>query len=117
MTIRTAEDLEDVMVRALCWQDADAFEAIEDGLRAAQSCADAGILTRDKGLVIRLANGAEFQLTIVRSERPDTPGYECPDCSQEFAGEGEFVDHMTDEHGWAREDAVHEIETFVKRGR
>jgi hypothetical protein len=109
MTIRTAEELEDVMVRALCWQDLDAFEAIEDGLRAAQSFADAGILTRDKGLVIRMANGAEFQLTIVRSERPDEPGYECVECGRGFGDELVYIDHLVDDHGWDEEDAMEEI--------
>ncbi len=28
-----------------------------------------GLLTRDRGLVVRLANGQEFQLTIVESTR------------------------------------------------
>lgn len=28
---------------------------------------EAGVLTRDRGLVVRLANGSEFQLTIIRS--------------------------------------------------
>ena len=32
-----------------------------------RSFADAGILTRNAGLVVRLANGAEFQVTIVQS--------------------------------------------------
>lgn len=27
----------------------------------------AGVLTRDRGLVVRLADGGEFQLTIIRS--------------------------------------------------
>ncbi len=32
---------------------------------------DAGLLTMNKGLVVRFINGAEFQLTIVQSERGD----------------------------------------------
>jgi len=31
---------------------------------------DAGVLTMDCGLVVRLPNGQEFQLTIVESTRP-----------------------------------------------
>jgi hypothetical protein len=38
-----------------------------DSLRSAYAYEDAGILTRDKGLVLTFANGAEFQLTIVQS--------------------------------------------------
>jgi hypothetical protein len=30
---------------------------------------DAGLLTRNKGLVIRLEDGSEFQVTIVQSQR------------------------------------------------
>ena len=111
-TIRTDADLEDALVRALNWQDNDAWEAIEEGTRSAQAYSDAGILTRDKGLVLRMASGAEFQITIVRSERPDEPGYSCPDCGWETENEGDFVDHM-EEHGWDRQDAVSEMEHFT----
>lgn len=38
-------------------------------LRRVESFQEAGVLTRDAGLVIRLLNGTEFQLTIVRSTR------------------------------------------------
>jgi len=45
---RTAEDL--------CWEN----------LRV-QTYAEDGVMTRDKGLVISLPDGAEYQLTIIRS--------------------------------------------------
>lgn len=32
-----------------------------------RSYEDAGVLTTDRGLVVRLSNGQEFQITIVRS--------------------------------------------------
>jgi len=31
---------------------------------------DAGVLTYDRGLVVRMVDGSEFQLTIVRSREP-----------------------------------------------
>ena len=45
---RTAEDL--------CWEN----------LRV-QTFAEDGVMTRDKGLVISLPNGREYQLTVIRS--------------------------------------------------
>lgn len=47
----------------------DLAEQVE-GLEAIQTVAtyaDVGMMTRDNGLVIRTADGREFQLTIVRS--------------------------------------------------
>lgn len=53
------------------WTDAaDAGAALAEifaGGRA-DSFADAGVLTRNAGVVVRLANGAEFQITIVQSQ-------------------------------------------------
>jgi hypothetical protein len=34
---------------------------------------DAGVMTLDRGVVIRLSDGSEFQLGIVASRRPDSP--------------------------------------------
>lgn len=42
--------------------DADLFQDA-----AIRSYAEAGVLTRDDGLVVRLADGAEYQITIVKS--------------------------------------------------
>ena len=38
-----------------------------EGLADAMTFRDAGVLTGDAGVVIRLADGAEFQITIVQS--------------------------------------------------
>lgn len=49
----------------------DAMENHEElprGTRARLYC-ETGILTRDEGLVLRLPNGAEFQITVVQSKR------------------------------------------------
>ena len=61
----------------------DMVQAIEDALRAADERAqddgdpaairslltfyDAGLLTSNSGLVVRLADGSEYQVTVVRS--------------------------------------------------
>jgi hypothetical protein len=67
--IKTAEDME----RALLW----VFEtgSTEDGsgldsVTRSESFESALLMTTDRGLVIRMANGAEFQLTIVRTKAP-----------------------------------------------
>ncbi len=38
-----------------------------DGIREVVTFKDAGVLTRNEGLVVTLDDGTEFQLTIVRS--------------------------------------------------
>ena len=38
-----------------------------DAIRSVESFGEAGVLTRDAGLVVRMADGVEFQITIVRS--------------------------------------------------
>ena len=45
----------------------DAVQGSEDSGLRTTSFAEAGLLTADEGLVLRLPGGAEFQLTIVRS--------------------------------------------------
>ena len=69
-TIRTAADLERVLAAALGRQDPTAWDAIEEQVRGVRGFRDAGLLTRDRGLVLRLANGSEYQVTIVRSAPP-----------------------------------------------
>ncbi len=44
-----------------------------EGIRQLATYDDVGLLTRDKGLVIEAADGAEFQVTIVES-RPAATG-------------------------------------------
>jgi hypothetical protein len=36
-----------------------------------ESFARAGFLTRDKGFVVKLANGYKFEVTVVKSDGPD----------------------------------------------
>ena len=65
-------DFEEVLqdgLRELIAQDGDyrtADDMCWENLRV-QTYAEAGVLTRDKGLVISLPNGREYQLTIIRS--------------------------------------------------
>ena len=40
-----------------------------DGIRSVATFDDAGVLTMNKGLVVTMDDGAEFQLTIVQSRR------------------------------------------------
>lgn len=47
----------------------DPDEELLARIRSVPTFEDAGLLTRDRGLVLRMSNGAEFQLTIVQSKR------------------------------------------------
>lgn len=40
-----------------------------DRLESVETFEDRGVLTRDHGVVIRMGDGAEFQITIVQSRR------------------------------------------------
>jgi hypothetical protein len=67
----TEQDMQDVLKEAITNASYDALDEgtfIEE-LRNAKirSFEDRGVLTSNKGLVIQLATGEEFQLTIVRS--------------------------------------------------
>ena len=42
-------------------------ESFEDGVDRAVPYDEAGVLTRNAGLVLRMDDGAEFQVTVVRS--------------------------------------------------
>lgn len=85
-TIRNAGGFQDHLVAILenCANDPDldAYEEFE-GARI-NSFENTGLLTRDKGVLVRLNNGAEFQVTIICSQRPteknDDDGDVCPSC-------------------------------------
>ncbi len=60
MEIDTAKEF------ALCMSDiVDQF--LEDELKDVQSFEEAGVLTSDAGFVVRLKDGSEFQVTVVKS--------------------------------------------------
>jgi hypothetical protein len=61
-TIQDAEAMREFIAEAL-WSEAE-----ESGTDlTTHTYAEGGVLTTDEGLVIRLADGTEFQVTVVRS--------------------------------------------------
>jgi hypothetical protein len=65
---------------------------------------ETGLMTRDAGLVVTLANGSEFQVTVVLSKRADT-GVDCIECGMWFADKAGCSAHLVAEHGWDPDDA------------
>jgi hypothetical protein len=57
----TAEEFEGALVEVL-QDDADRW-----GVLDLRTFADAGVLTQNAGLVVRLDDGSEFQVTVVKS--------------------------------------------------
>jgi hypothetical protein len=104
------------LVEALVALVADAADDMDDGLYRArvETFADAGVLTRDEGLVIWLRNGAEFQATVVRSERSHEPAAECSECGFASADPDGFVAHLIG-HGWEVDDATVEWDRALDR--
>ena len=51
--------------------DQSIVEYFEDVLNSIDSFEDEGVLTRDKGFVIRMVDGSQFQITIVKSKEED----------------------------------------------
>jgi len=41
-----------------------------DGVRSARPFEELGVLTRNAGLVVRMDDGSEYQITVVRSRGP-----------------------------------------------
>ncbi len=68
----TEKKFEEVLQRILGDAEPEAFGVEEDDanyLRDVVTYDEAGVLTRNKGLVVRLETGDEFQITIVQSAR------------------------------------------------
>ena len=69
ITIETEDDMAQAIEDAL--RAADERAQDEDGdeetIRSIVTFADAGVLTSNSGLVVRLADGSEYQITVVRS--------------------------------------------------
>ena len=57
----------------------DTFEQTE-GVNWVSTFDERGLLTRDNGIVLRLENGAEFQITLVKSKSADLEP--CEDCGK-----------------------------------
>ena len=72
--------------------DADVEEAratLEDRVKSVRTYEEVGLLTRDNGIVVRMKNGAEFQITIKQAggpyddEEDDEPEFEeCGTCGK-----------------------------------
>ena len=58
----------EAILSALQYESGEDGEPILEQLESASSFEDAGIMTRNKGVVWRMADGSEFQITIVRSK-------------------------------------------------
>ena len=55
-------------LKAVLADDLDVNESFDpDGIREVETFGDAGVLTMNAGLVVRMDDGTEFQVTIVRS--------------------------------------------------
>lgn len=63
----TAQDLEGWIQELLLLQNHDSGSEPYKQLRWVLSYKAAGILTPDAGLVVRMADGTEYQITVVRS--------------------------------------------------
>lgn len=62
-TITCPTDLIMALIGVLEYDD----DAAAIGVDSTRTFNDAGLLTSNEGLIVRLANGAEFQLTVVQS--------------------------------------------------
>ena len=58
----------EAILSALQYESGEDGEPILEQLESASSFEDAGIMTRNKGVVWRMADGSEFQITIIRSK-------------------------------------------------
>lgn len=75
MSIASAQDIEAILGEILNQSEDEFHEGLvtlrddEDApkIQAVRSFADVGMMTQDKGLVLVLSNGSEFQITIRRS--------------------------------------------------
>lgn len=55
-------------LNGLQYESGEDGEPILEQLESASSFEDAGIMTRNRGVVWRMVDGSEFQITIVRSK-------------------------------------------------
>ena len=59
--------LSDVLAGNLFDEDED-IDVVQSVVKRVSSFEDAGMLTRNEGMVLRLQDGSEFQITIVQSQ-------------------------------------------------
>jgi hypothetical protein len=63
----TENDIETILLE-LEYQTGEDGEPIIEQLHSAATFEDRGLMTRDQGVVFRMKDGSEFQITIVRSK-------------------------------------------------
>ena len=63
----TEQDIETALLE-LEYQTGEDGDPIIEQLKSAASFEDHGIMTRNRGVVFRMKDGSEFQITIVRSK-------------------------------------------------
>ena len=63
---QTEVEIEEHLAELLLGGDSDLPEVVADVV----TFRDAGVLTNERGLVLKLADGSEFQVTIVQSKAP-----------------------------------------------
>lgn len=63
----TATEIEATLVYTFLEGELDELAKLVDSAARVTSFHDAGILTRDRGLVLELKDGTEYQITIVKS--------------------------------------------------
>lgn len=71
-TIKTAEDFETMLKEVLVGGnlgDADTLELLACQIQYVDTYDENGMLTRDRGLVVKLTNGSAFALTITKVVR------------------------------------------------
>lgn len=64
----SATEIEASLVYTLLEGDPDGLSKLIENAARVSTFHDAGILTRDRGLVLELKDGTEFQITIVKSK-------------------------------------------------
>lgn len=63
----SATEIEASLVYTLLEGDTDGLSKLVENAARVSTFQDAGILTRDRGLVLELKDGTEYQITIVKS--------------------------------------------------
>lgn len=69
MTEQRFQDCLYILMEAVSFGNHDDWDG--EPIRQVRSFADLDVMTDNKGLVIKLANGSEFQLTIVKTRYND----------------------------------------------
>jgi hypothetical protein len=69
MATTTERDMEDLIRTAIEHEDEGC--GTESEVKGVSTFDESGMLTRNNGLVVRIKDGSEFQVTIVQSEQSD----------------------------------------------